>query len=196
MAVRLVRVKGKAAAVPALRPETFGEPPAGVIFPPGTGGFIKVTSPERQGEGTYLGFVRPPTSDSAARRLALPADNQAREVRHYRASGWLVGNMGTIAGSPTKDLQLEVRNPEVLEEVSRWSLIDDVQARLYDAATGAAIGAVIGLLWGSQFGNHWLGLLIGIAVGFLVGLLAPTDWADLFSLFLGAADVSLVFTFA
>jgi len=184
------------AVIPALRPETFGEPPAGVLFPPGTDGFVKVTSAEKSGAGTYVGFRAPPTSDSAARRLVLPSDNRAEQVRTYRTTDWLVGAIGCVAGSPTKDLQLEVHNPEVLEEVSRRRLLDDPSTRLFHGLAGVAVGGAAGLIWGLRIGNPWLGLVIGLVVGFFVGFLAPTDWGELLSLFFGAPDVSLLFTLA
>ncbi|MFI5417343.1 MAG: hypothetical protein ACHQ2Y_00390 [Candidatus Lutacidiplasmatales archaeon] len=186
-------MRGKAVNVPVLRPETFADAPAGVAFPPGTT-LVKVTNPENGGPGTYLGFHAPPTSESAARRFQLPSENRASEVRILSATCWLVGNIGVIAGSPTKDLQFEAHNPQVLAEVSRRRLLDDVEAHLYHAAAGVAIGAAAGLIWGSRIGNPWLGLVLGIVIGFLVGLLTPTDWGDLFSMFFGAADVSLLFT--
>jgi hypothetical protein len=196
MTERLVRVRGKAAHVPALRPETFGTEPAGVLFPPGTGGLVKVTSPERDGAGTYLGFRAPPTTESAGRRLVLPPGNRATELRTYRTTDWLIGNIGTVAGSPTKDLQLEVHNPEVLEEVSRRRLLDDPASRFYHALAGALMGASAGLVWGSRIGDPWLGLVVGLIIGFLSGLFAPTDWGELLSMFFGATDVSLMFALA
>lgn len=189
---RTVRVRGRATPVPALRPESFGDEPRGVAIPPGTAGLTKVTSRDSEGPGTYLGVRAPPTAESAARRLQLPAWNRAEEVRTYRTTDWLYANIGIVAESRTKDIQLEARNPEVLEEVSRRRLPFDFEARISHAFAGAAVGALAGFAAGSLGGNPWLGLLVGMAVGFLLGLIAPTDWGDLLSTFFGAADVQLL----
>jgi hypothetical protein len=196
MPTRTVRVRARQAAVPPIRLETFGEEPVGVAFPPGTTGLTKVTSHHTDGPGRYLGVDTPPTSESAARRLVLPASNQAEELRIYRTTGWLYASIGTVAGSRTNELQVEVHNPEVLQEVSRWSLPLDFEARLSHVLAGVAAGALAGLMVGYAIGNPLMGLIFGAAAGLILGFLAPTDWKDLLSLFVGAPQVSLLLTLA
>lgn len=196
MADRVVTIHAKPVAVHPSRPETFGDVPKGVAIPPGTGGLVKVTSQDRDGPGTYLGFEIPPTSESATTRLVLPSNNSADEVRTYRTSGWLFGTVGTVAGSRTNELQLEVRNPEVLHEESRWHLPQDSEVRFGHAAAVAAGCAVVGLAVGFAFGETMLGLALGILIGFFIGMLWPTDWKDLGSLLFGAADVAIMLSLA
>jgi hypothetical protein len=196
MAPEVIKVRARPATVEPIRPETFAEDPVGVVFPAGTQGFTKVTNRDASGPGTYVGFGAPPTTESARRRLQLPSTNRANEARSYVASAPLIGSMGVIAGSRTKDVQVEMLNPEVLEEVSRWKLPADIQVRLGHCLAGAAAGGFAGLAIGAAIGNPWLGLAIGLVVGFFLGLLFPTDWNDLLSVFFGAADKSFLLLLA
>lgn len=194
MPQRTIRLRAKAVDTVPLRPETFGSDPIGIAIPPGTDGLTKVTNPESEGVGHYIGLGVPPTSESAVRRLALPRPNRAEEVRALRTIDWVFGSIGTVAGSRTNDLQIEVENPEALEEVSRWKLPLDVETRLSHAVVGAVAVGAAGFALGAQLGNPWIGLLLGLIIGFAVGYLFPTDWGDLSSLLFGAADINLLLT--
>ena len=189
---RNVRVRAEPSNVPALHPETFGGEPVPVVFPPGTTGFTKVTNPEAEGPGRYLGFSTPPTVESAARRLVLPSTNRAEEVRTYRNVEPLYANVGTVAGSRTNDLQVEAFNSDALEEVSRRRLLYDFESRLVHAGEAAVVGGIVGAIVGIRLGNPLLGLIVGLAIGFFLGLIAPTDWGDLLSGFFGTPDVNVM----
>jgi hypothetical protein len=105
-----------------------------------------------------------------------------------------VGNVGTVAGSITNDLQIELQNPEVLEEVASRKLPYDLESRLSHACFTAAIGGALDLALGVKFGCPVLGLVIGLIAGFIVGVLLPTDWGELSSIWFGSLDVSVMHT--
>lgn len=193
MTEKVVRVRGQRLPPAAHRPETFDSGSVGVVLPAGTRGLYKVTGNSAHGPGEYLTGTRPPTQESARRRLELPPTNPASEVREYRATRSVYADLGVVSGGSAGDLQFEVKNPEALEEVRRWSLPLDAEVRFVRMLAGAAIGAVAGAAIGYALGGTFIGLLLGIAVGFLIGLLFPTDWAEVFSIAFGVPAMAFVF---
>ncbi len=163
------------------------------MLPAGVRGLYKVTDRSRPGPGEYVASRPPPTKESARRRLALPAENPAEEVREYRTTKPLLANIGQISGSSAGDVQLELQNPAALEEVRRWYLPFDGEVRFGHALEAAAIGGVAGLAVGYALGRPWIGLAIGLVVGFFIGLLFPTDSTELHSILFGSAQTSFLF---
>lgn len=196
MPSKVVQVLASPAPTDPRRPDTFSGETAGVIVPPGVQGLYKVTGRDRPGPGTYLTTRRPSTRESARRRLDLPDPNPADQTREYRTVEPLSGTIGQVAGGSAGDLQIEVKNPECLEEVRRWYLPFDSEVRWKDALIGAAAVGLAGLAIGYRYGRALLGLAIGVILGLIIGLLFPTDPTEFTRIIFGVARVSFAFALA
>lgn len=157
-----------------LRPETFDQVLGCGSFPAGSR-LDKASSHCDDPLGTYFGFGGTFfTSEQIQNaRDLLRTKNTARFRREFEATASVAGCYGPIRGSSEGEWQLEVRNPEVLQQTGCQRIPNETEVRAARAGIGAIVGGVGGFLLGLAAGRPGLGAVVGAAVGGGAGAAAP-----------------------